>query len=119
MKHGAQLKQGKLILSADAVLVAARTEEDARLATRAQGARPPSPPYVEETPAMPSEVPANWLSYHLAHPGPGVGMPGDPNPAFFYKGRYHLHYIYIRWCASASDEIRGFERLAVHRSLAA
>ena len=21
-------------------------------------------------------------------------MPGDPNPAYFYKGRYHLHYIY-------------------------
>jgi len=43
---------------------------------------------------MPKNVPANWLTYHLAHPGPGVGMPGDPNPAFYYKGRYHLHYIY-------------------------
>ena len=47
-----------------------------------------------ETPAMPKNVPDGWLTYHLAHPGPGVGMPGDPNPAFFYKGRYHLHYIY-------------------------
>ena len=51
-------------------------------------------PYVEETPAMPKDVPASWLTYHLAHPGPGIGSPGDPNPAFYYKGRYHLHYIY-------------------------
>jgi beta-fructofuranosidase len=94
MKRGAKQKQGKLLLNAGSVLVAARTEEGAKMATRTQGARPPSAPYVEETPAMPKEVPANWLSYHLAHPGPGVGMPGDPNPAFFYKGRYHLHYIY-------------------------
>lgn len=21
-------------------------------------------------------------------------MPGDPNCAFYWKGRYHLHYIY-------------------------
>ena len=43
---------------------------------------------------MPPQVPEHWLTYHLAHPGPGVGFPGDPNCAFFYKGRYHLHYIY-------------------------
>ena len=52
------------------------------------------PPNVQETPAMPRHVPENWLTYHLAHPGPGVGMPGDPNPAYYYKGLYHLHYIY-------------------------
>jgi sucrose-6-phosphate hydrolase SacC (GH32 family) len=47
-----------------------------------------------ETPAMPANPPKSWLTYHLAHPGPGGAIPGDPNPAFFYKGRYHLHYIY-------------------------
>ena len=51
-------------------------------------------PFAFETPARPVDVPANWLVYHLAHPGPGEGMPGDPNCAFFWKGRYHLHYIY-------------------------
>ncbi len=47
-----------------------------------------------ETPARPANPPANWLAFHLAHPGPGEAMPGDPNCAFFWKGRYHLHYIY-------------------------
>ena len=94
MKNGAKLVNGRLVLDEDSVLVAAATEDGAKTATRARGARAPAPPYVPETPAMPKKVPANWLTYHLAHPGPGVGMPGDPNPAFYYKGRYHLHYIY-------------------------
>jgi len=94
MKNGAKLADGNLILGENSLLVAAVSEDGAKTATRTQGARPPAAPYVEETPAMPKDVPANWLTYHLAHPGPGVGMPGDPNPAFFYKGRYHLHYIY-------------------------
>ena len=47
-----------------------------------------------ETPAFPQEPPATWLTYHLAHPGPGGAMPGDPNCAIWWKGRYHLHYIY-------------------------
>jgi len=94
MKNGAKLADGKLVLGENSVLVAAVTEDGAKIATRSQGARAPAAPYVEETPAMPKNVPANWLTYHLAHPGPGVGMPGDPNPAFYYKGRYHLHYIY-------------------------
>jgi beta-fructofuranosidase len=47
-----------------------------------------------ETPAMPESPPATWLTYHLAHPGPGNAFPGDPNSAFFWKGRYHMHYIY-------------------------
>ena len=46
------------------------------------------------TPALPEDPPTTWLTYHLAHPGPGTAVPGDPNPAFFWKGRYHLHYIY-------------------------
>jgi sucrose-6-phosphate hydrolase SacC (GH32 family) len=50
--------------------------------------------FVPETPAMPENPPANWLTYHLIHPGPGRAEPGDPNCAFYWKGRYHLHYIY-------------------------
>ena len=52
------------------------------------------PKTVIETPAMQKNPPKPWLTYHLAHPGPGDAKPGDPNPAFFWKGRYHLHYIY-------------------------
>jgi len=47
-----------------------------------------------ETPEWPPNPPSYWLAYHLSHPGPGAGIPGDPNPAYYYKGRYHLHYIY-------------------------
>ncbi|MCX6996413.1 MAG: hypothetical protein NTV49_04855 [Kiritimatiellaeota bacterium] len=47
-----------------------------------------------ETPAMPANPPDDWLTYHLLHPGPGGAMPGDPNCAFYWKGLYHLHYIY-------------------------
>ena len=58
-------------------------------------ADPPAPgPFEFETPAMPASPPASWLTYHLAHPGPGGAFPGDPNCAFYWKGRYHLHYIY-------------------------
>ena len=46
------------------------------------------------TPKMPANPDPSWLSYHLAHPGPGSANPGDPNCAFFWKGQYHLHYIY-------------------------
>ena len=50
--------------------------------------------FVCETPAFPANPPATWLTYHLVHPGPGVAYPGDPNCALYWKGRYHLHYIY-------------------------
>ena len=46
-----------------------------------------------EIPAWPNPPPENWVTYHLAHPEPRKGA-GDPNAAFDYKGRYHLHYIY-------------------------
>ena len=49
---------------------------------------------IAETPQWPKNPPEKWLTYHLAHPGLGNAWPGDPNPAFYYKGRYHLHYIY-------------------------
>lgn len=53
---------------------------------------PANPALVLDTPAMPEKPPATWLTYHLAHPGDT--LPGDPNAIFFWKGRYHLHYIY-------------------------
>jgi sucrose-6-phosphate hydrolase SacC (GH32 family) len=55
---------------------------------------PKTEPYVPETPSWPKNPPANWPTYHLAHPTWSKGSPFDPNPALFYKGRYHLHYIY-------------------------
>ena len=51
-------------------------------------------PYVPETPKWPKNPPEDWPSFHLVHPGPGEAKPGDPNPAYDYKGLYHLHYIY-------------------------
>ncbi|MFW6162864.1 MAG: LamG-like jellyroll fold domain-containing protein [Planctomycetota bacterium] len=94
MTAGVKLAGGRLVLDGRGYLVAARSEADARMATRQGNARAPGPPYVPETPAWPKTPPAHWLTYHLAHPGPGTAHPGDPNCAFDYKGRYHLHYIY-------------------------
>ena len=91
---GAELADGRLMLDGKGYLVAARSQADAKLATRQQNPRAPFPPYVPETPAWPDVPPANWLTFHLAHPGPGDAHPGDPNCVFDYKGRYHLHYIY-------------------------
>jgi len=50
--------------------------------------------YSLETPKWPKNPPNEWPTFHLAHPGPGVAFPGDPNPAYFYKDKYHMHYIY-------------------------
>ncbi len=72
---GAKIEGGRLILTQNGELIAAAKN-------------------MVETPAMPANPPANWLTYHLAHPGPGVAGPGDPNCAFYWKGLYHLHYIY-------------------------
>jgi sucrose-6-phosphate hydrolase SacC (GH32 family) len=70
--------------------------------------------HIPETPAFPKDPPSNWLTYHLVHPGPGRAEPGDPNPIFDYKGRYHLHYIYANDTApgasrSGSGRTRGSE----------
>lgn len=46
------------------------------------------------TPEWPETLPdEEWISYHLAHPGPHYASPGDPNGAIYYNGRYHLHYL--------------------------
>lgn len=75
MDGGARITGGKLVLGEKSLMVATR-------------------PYVQEKPVWPESPAENWLTFHLAHPGPGNAMPGDPNPAFYYKGRYHMHYIY-------------------------
>jgi len=91
---GAKIEGGRLALDAKGYLVAARSEADAQQATRNAPPPPPTGPFVPETPAWPDRPPANWLTFHLAHPGPGPAMPGDPNCIFDYQGRVHLHYIY-------------------------
>jgi sucrose-6-phosphate hydrolase SacC (GH32 family) len=82
---GAKLADGKLVLGRGAALVAGRSE-----------AAVEPEPFVTETPTWPDNPPPTWLTYHLAHPGPDNAIPADPNCAIFYKGRYHLHYIYNR-----------------------
>jgi sucrose-6-phosphate hydrolase SacC (GH32 family) len=80
LSGGAKIENGALILDGVSAELLCRSDKE--------------PPFAFETPARPANPPANWLTFHLAHPGPGEAMPGDPNCAFFWKGRYHLHYIY-------------------------
>ena len=80
---GAKIDGGRLLLETGASVLIAAAQKTAEAA-----------PVEFETPAMPADPPADWLTYHLLHPGPGGAMPGDPNCAFYWKGRYHLHYIY-------------------------
>ena len=60
-------------------------------------------------PAMPANPPPNWMTYHLVHPGPEYANPGDPNCAFYWKGKYHLHYIYkcggVNFAHVSSDDM--------------
>ena len=80
---GARIERGRLVLDGGtASLIAA----DHKL--------PGAGELVFETPAMPADPPDDWPTFHLLHPGPGGAMPGDPNCAFYWQGRYHLHYIY-------------------------
>lgn len=91
LSGGAKLADGKLVLGQGARLVAGKSEA---AANQGRGTPKFTGPYVPETPAWPDNPPDNWPIYHLAHPTFTMGSPFDPNPAFFYKGRYHLHYIY-------------------------
>jgi len=80
LKGGARVEGGNLVLDGKDAYVVCTTDKE--------------PPFTPETPALPNPIPATWLTFHLAHPGPGTGMPGDPNCAFYWHGEYHLHYIY-------------------------
>jgi sucrose-6-phosphate hydrolase SacC (GH32 family) len=94
LSGGAKLADGKLVLGKGAVMVAGRTKAAASASAGRRGGPVFVGPYVPETPAWPKNPPDNWAIYHLAHPTATGGSPFDPNPAFYYKGRYHLHYIY-------------------------
>ena len=93
MANGA-LENGRLRLGEFSAFVATRSEAAMLLAARAQPTLANPEEYEPEILTMPDDVPENWLTYHLAHTGPDPAEPGDPNPMFYYKGRYHLHYIY-------------------------
>jgi sucrose-6-phosphate hydrolase SacC (GH32 family) len=84
--EGFKLKDGKLFVNKWGHIIALRD-------------------YVPEIPEWPENPPEDWLTFHLAHPGPGMAEPGDPNPAYFYKGLYHLHYIYRQWYGFAYAHI--------------
>ena len=84
LSAGAKIEGGRLVLDADgATLIAAGKDVSYTMS-----------PDGFKTPVFPENPPASWLTYHLVHPGPGRAEPGDPNCAFYWKGRYHLHYIY-------------------------
>jgi len=68
--------------------------DDGKLVLKGWGRLTAFREYIPQTPSCPDNPPDNWPTFHLAHPGPGLAVPGDPNAAFFYNGRYHLHYIY-------------------------
>jgi sucrose-6-phosphate hydrolase SacC (GH32 family) len=78
LSEGAKIEDGRLVLQQQGELIAS---------TRKAASW-------DAPPAMPVDPPDNWLTFHLLHPGPGGAMPGDPNCAFYWKGRYQLHYIY-------------------------
>jgi len=88
------LENGRLRLYEFSVIAATRNEETMAWVVRTQPMLISPEEYEPETPTMPEDVPENWLTYHLAHTGPDPAEPGDPNPAFYYNGKYHLHYIY-------------------------
>jgi len=51
------------------------------------------PSKIVDTPEWPVSWPDNVVRYHLIHPTE-TNRPNDPNAAFYWKGRYHLHYLY-------------------------
>lgn len=89
-----KLANGKLLLDGKSYLVAGRNSKDVARAAAGQAPRMSFGAFKPKTPAWPKNPPANWVTYHLAHPGPGKAFPGDPNCAFDSKGKVHLHYIY-------------------------
>jgi sucrose-6-phosphate hydrolase SacC (GH32 family) len=46
------------------------------------------------TPTRPAHPPADWPTFHLAHPSPSKPEPYDPNAIFHWAARYHFHYVY-------------------------
>jgi sucrose-6-phosphate hydrolase SacC (GH32 family) len=86
---------GRLRLGEMSALAFTRNKETMTWAVKTQPRLVNPEEYEPEILTMPDDVPENWLTYHLAHTGPDPAEPGDPNPMFYYGGRYHLHYIYL------------------------
>ena len=61
---GAKIEDGRLVLQTEGATLIAATHETLQLVQTGT-----------ETPAMPAMPPANWLTYHLVHPGPGGACP--------------------------------------------
>jgi len=93
MSGGAKLAGGKLVLGNGSMVVCAATKGAANATRRAPRPRSRGP-HVLFTPSIPENHPKTWLTYHLTHPGPDRAIPADPNCAIYYKGKYHLHYIF-------------------------
>lgn len=81
LTDGAKIENGWLRL--DGVTGSFLAARRAELLSPADATPPPVPA------VTPEEL---VLNYHLMHPG-GDSAPGDPNPAFYLDGTYHLHYI--------------------------
>jgi beta-fructofuranosidase len=93
----ARLEGGNLVLDDGDVLVAAANQDVLEKNFRLPGQSFDIANIDQyDWPTMPDSPPATWTTYHLAHPGPGDANPGDPNCAFYWKGLYHLFYIYRR-----------------------
>jgi len=88
LMNGAKIEGGRLVLGSNGATLIAAAKTVPVIAVNPVDAEGP------ETPVMPTDPPPNWLTYHLVHPGPGDASPGDPNCAFYWNGKYHLHYIY-------------------------
>ena len=82
---------GASLLIPTSAMAAERSEAVVKSGT---GGRQATGPLVPVPPEWPENPPDNWPIYHLAHPTFSHPAPFDPNAALFYKGRYHLHYIY-------------------------
>jgi sucrose-6-phosphate hydrolase SacC (GH32 family) len=100
---GAKVEGGRLVLDGQTgTLLAARSAEDL---AAVGAAAPPSGVAGAAPPSALSDIQAaRWLrqrlladpyrpAYHFVIPE-GYAMPFDPNGAIFWKGRYHLFYIF-------------------------
>jgi sucrose-6-phosphate hydrolase SacC (GH32 family) len=92
-----------VVMVDDAGLDAAEVQKPATNGTAQHALGLDGKPYTIAHPVAPTSPPAGGLTYHLFHaqyPGENAVFPADPNCAYYWKGRYHLHYIYINNGAS-------------------
>ncbi len=94
LSGGARIKQGRLVLDGKTgAMFAARTESELE---RMVPPGPPIPPdVIENVRRFRNRLLADKdrPAYHFVIPE-DYAMPFDPNGAIFWKGRYHLFYIY-------------------------